>query len=67
MIKHYGKIALAHLGIAMLFVGITLWGEPNMFALPIAMIFVTGTVYCALQWHVSKLFAKIEAKHPKWK
>jgi len=67
MIKHYGKIALAHLGIAMLFVGITLWGEPNMFTIPIALVFIMGTAYCAFQWHVSKLFKKIEAKNPKWK
>ncbi len=66
MIKHYGKIALAHLGIVILFVGITLWGEPNMFTIPIALVFVVGTAYCTLQWHASKLFAKIEKKHPKW-
>jgi len=66
MIKHYGKLALAHLGLVILFVGITLWGEPNMFTLPIAMIFMTVTVFCTLQWYASRLFAKIEKKNPKW-
>jgi len=67
MIKHYGKLALAHGLISALFIGILLFGETNMFTIPIALVFVVSTIYCTLQWHTSKLFAKIEAKNPKWK
>ena len=67
LIKGWDKLTLANGGLVILFVGIIFWGESNMFTLPIAMVFMTATVYCALQWHTMKLFKKIEAKHPKWK
>lgn len=74
MIKGWDKLTAWHSGIAIGFLLILLYGseesivgEPNMFALPIFLVFVVSTVYCALQWHVMKLFAKIEKKHPKWK
>ncbi len=67
MIKHFGKIAIFEGVLALLMFSIFFFGEPNMFTLPIALVFSMATAYCAFQWHVSKLFAKIEAKNPKWK
>ncbi len=62
MIKGYGKLALAHGGLSALFLSILASGEGNIFTLPVATVFMMGTAYCALQWHVSKLFEKIEKR-----
>jgi len=67
MIKGWNYVTFIHGGLSVLFLAIFFFGESNMFTLPIALIFVTSTAYCALQWHTMKLFKKIEAKHPKWK
>lgn len=67
MIKGWDKLTAWHSGIAIGFIMILLWGETNMFTIPIAMVFTVSTIYCVMQWHLMKLFAKIEKKHPKWK
>ena len=50
MIKGWGYLALLHGAIASLFTGIILYGEPNMFTLPMLILFGTNTAYCSLQW-----------------
>ncbi len=50
MIKGWGYLALFHGAIVILFTGIALYGEPNMFTLPMLILFATSTVYCSLQW-----------------
>lgn len=67
MIKGWNYLTIAYGILATLFIGILFFGESNMFTIPIAMLFVVGTIYCALQWGAMNLFKKIEAKHPKWK
>ena len=66
MIKGWDKLTAWHSGIAIGFLLILFYGEPNMFALPIFLVFTLSSVYCAQQWHIMKLFKKIEKKHPKW-
>jgi len=67
MIKGWDKLTIAYGILATLFIGILFFGESNMFTIPIALLFVVGTIYCSMQWHLMGLFKKIEAKHPKWK
>jgi len=68
MIKGWNYLTIIHGGIAGIFISILFFGEqPNMFTIPIAMVFTVSTIYCVMQWHLMGLFKKIEAKHPKWK
>ncbi len=68
MIKGWKQLTTVHGGIAGGFLLALLFGDNNnMFTLPIFTVFTMSTAYCALQWHVSKLFKKIESKHPDWK
>ncbi len=67
MIKGWDKLTIAYGILATLFIGILLFGESNMFTIPIAMLFVVGTIYCVMQWYLMGIFKKVEAKHPKWK
>jgi len=67
LIKGWNYLTIIHGVLSALFISILLFGEPNMFTIPIAMIFVVTTIYCVMQWHLMSLFKKIEAKHPKWK
>ena len=62
MIKGFGKLALTHGGLSALFLTLLATGNGNIFTLPVATVFMMGTTYCALQWHVSKLFEKIEKR-----
>ncbi len=66
MIKGWDKLTAWHSGIAIGFLLILFYGEPNMFAFPIFLVFAVSTVYCAVQWKAMKLFKKIEADHPDW-
>ncbi len=63
MINGWGKLALVHLGISSIFAYILAFGEPNMFTLPIALVFVMATIYCGLQWFTNRSIKKLEAKH----
>jgi len=65
MIKHFGKLALLHGGISSIFAYILTFGEPNMFTLPVAMVFGMATLYCGLQWFANRTIDKLEAKHGK--
>jgi len=65
LIKHYDKLTIAHGGLSALFLSILFLGEPNMFTLPITCVFMMTTAYCALQWHATNLFKKIETKRKK--
>ncbi len=66
MIKGWDKLTAWHSGIAIGFLLILFYGEPNMFAFPIFLVFTVSTVYCAVQWKAMNLFKKIEADHPDW-
>jgi len=67
MIKGWNYLTMAHGGIAGIFLSILFLGEPNMFTIPLVMVFILATAYCALQWHAMNLFEKMERKNPKWK
>jgi len=67
MIKGWNYLTIIYGVLSALFISILLFGETNMFTIPIALVFVVGTIYCSMQWHLMKLFAKIEKKHPNWK
>ena len=67
MIKGWDILTILYGGLSALFIGILLFGEPNMFTIPIALVFVMGTIYCLLQWLATSLFKKVEARHPDWK
>jgi len=63
MINGWNYLVLIHGCITALFAYILAFGEPNMFTLPIAMVFVMATVYCGLQWFANRSIKKLEAKH----
>ncbi len=67
MIKGWDILTLLYGGISGVFIWILLFGEPNMFTFPLALLFTVGTIYCALQWGAMNIFKKIEAKRPDWK
>lgn len=67
MIKGWNYLTIVYGILATLFIGILFFGESNMFTIPIAMLFVVGTIYCVMQWCLMGLFKKVEAKHPDWK
>ncbi len=65
MINGWGKLALVHLGITGLFASILAFGEPNMFTLPVAVVFIMATNYCGLQWLANRTIKKLENKYGK--
>lgn len=60
MIGGWGKLALVHGAIFGLFTGIALFSEPNMFTLPMLILFATSTVYCGIQWLANRTIKKLE-------
>lgn len=67
MIKGWNYLTIIYGVLSALFISILLFGETNMFTIPIALVFVIGTIYCVMQWYLMNLFKKIEATHPDWK
>lgn len=63
MIKHYGKLALVHGGISSIFAYILAFGEPNMFTLPVAMVFGMATLFCGIQYFATRTIEKWEDKY----
>ncbi len=60
MINGWNYLALVHGLISALFIGILLFGEPNMFAFPVALVFVMATIYSAMQYYANRLIKKLE-------
>jgi len=65
MINGWGKLALVHGGISSIFGYILAFGEPNMFTLPVALVFIMATNYCAIQWFANRTIKKLENKYGK--
>jgi len=66
MIKGWNYLTIAFALITVLFIGLLATGETNMFTLPLTIVFIMCTTFCAQQWNVMRLFKKIEKKHPDW-
>ena len=66
LIKGWNYLTIAFALITVLFIGILVYGDVNMFTLPLTIVFAVCTTFCAQQWNVMRLFKKIEKKHPDW-
>lgn len=63
MINGWNYLALIHGSITALFGYILVFGEPNMFTLPMVIVFAMATNYCGLQWIANRTIKKLETKH----
>ena len=66
MIKGWNYLTIVFALLTCLFIGILAYGEVNIFTFPVTVAFIVCTVFCAQQWYVTKIFKKIEKKHPDW-